>query len=553
MDKNYILGSINWKSNSETIKRTTKEFSNNILNVSVNRAIRNSRGKDYQYFDEKSGIYCTVLGSIYNLEEIKLKYSLNSITDVKFIIELYTKKGLTYFNELDGVFMIFLFDQNSGIAYLYQPFHGMDLPIYYLSNDEKIVFSTSLKSILRYCNKRDFNIEAAKDFLHFHEMVPQRQTLIQDIFKVLPGKYLKIVLKNRKITQESIQQKSEKISLDYAKNNLINTIESSFRNVFNLVDKKNYAITHTKGWDSNLMLYFANKITKDTIQTITINGGGEVNEVPFTKNIKKHYPNFKSITSDVNNDLVSQLVNIVWIYEGYLFQEGTFLRYELAKTLKNNNIKTLIIGAPADQILFPPKGLRKVIRDYPYIRYFLEFVLRRHTSKEHTFRKKISKTVKHLKFDFDTDVILKMHGIMLNNSKVAIIYPFMNQQTEHISGKLGWKNYKKRFYKQKVKEILPEDVVNNISKSKNCVDTKNFMQIDYQLLNEILNSNICTKIITKSQRNRLIKNPKEHHLIILQLIYFYLFNELIISGKYDQLFDKSFLNLRIEEIIYGHK
>ena len=346
MDKNYILGSIAWNSNSEAFKRTTKEFKNSTLSISVDRTVRNDRSKDYYYFDEEKNVFCVVLGHISNLEEIRSKYSLKSTTDIKFIYELYVENGLKCFNELDGVFMIFLYDPKSHMSYIYQPYHGMDLPIYYFSNDEKFVFSTRLKSILAFYKEREINIEAAKDFLHFEIIVPNKNTLLKNIFKVIPGKYLTINHKNEEIIQKSVTRKLDKVSMDYAKNNLINTIKVSFLNTFKYVNKQNYAITHTKGWDSNLLLYFANDLSNDTIQTITINGGGKINEVPYAKEIKKSYPKLKSITANVQKDIFNQLVDLVWIYEGYLFQEGTFLRYELAKTLKNKNIKTLILGAP---------------------------------------------------------------------------------------------------------------------------------------------------------------------------------------------------------------
>jgi len=554
MKKNFIIGSVNWKSPTEANKKKSNDFfSNDFLNITVNRINKSTNKEDYYLFDEKNKIYCTVLGYISNLEEIRSFYSLKAISEIGIVMEFYIQKGLTHFNKLDGVFMIFLFDQHKKLAYIYQPFHGMSLPIYYFSNNEKFIFSTNLKSILLLHNERELNTDAARDFLHFHELIPNKYTLIKNVNKIIPGSFLVVDQKNRKTEQKRIDQIFNNISKEYAKNNLINSLKVSFNNTLKLFFRENYAITHTKGWDTNLLLFFANMISKDTIQTVTINGGEKVNEVPYVKEIQKNYPDIRSIVGNVKGDIINQLVDLVWVYEGYLFQEGTFLRHELSKILNKENIKFVILGACGDQILFPPQGLRKIIKDYPNIRYFLEFIIRRHVTKEQILRKRISKTTKHLQFDMDIDMVLKIHGIMLNNYGIEGIYPYINQNTEHLSRRLGWLNYKKRYYKKKVKEILPENVIKHLSKSSNVVDTNSYFHLNSILLNKVLNSEVIGQILTESQINKIKREPKEYHMLVLQILYIYLFNELIVSGKYDNSFNKDFLNLTIEDIVYAEK
>ncbi len=500
------------------------------------------------YYDNKDGIFCSILGYIINLDEICSKYSINTETDVKTVEKLYFKKGLSFFHELDGIYMIFLFDEQDEKGYIYQSSYGMSLPIYYYLNYEKFIFSTRLKSVLSHVGKKELNISAARDFMHYISVIPNSKTLVKNVYKLIPGKYLIIDYKKKSISAKNILIKKSNVSKRYAKLNLISSLDNNLRALFESLNSKRIAVTHTSGWDTNLLLYLLNKISDHTITTITIDGGEETNEVPMVREIQKYYLNLKSLTGSVKSN-INSLVNIVWIYEGYIFQEGMFLRYELSKQLINENINTLFVGACGDQILSPANRMRRIAKYNPDIKYFIEFLLRRHCSKERIFRKRIKKTSKPLTIDMDKDMLLKMHVIMLNYHGVQGLYPFINKNTAQISKKLGRLNNKKMYYKKKIREILSPEIIKYMYKSSNVVDTKNLLSVENRILLKILNSKLVSELLNKSQITKIINKPEEYHLLILQIIYLYLFNELFISGRYNIGYNEHYINLEIDDFI----
>ena len=545
MEKDNLFGSIYRTCANSKNEAGNDFFRNEKLDITLGRIEVFNTNKKY-YYDDRRKIFCTYLGYINNLEEIRYKYSIDDTSVNEVIFKLYNKKGISYLSNLDGVFLIFLFDEINDIGYLYQSIHGMSLPIYYYSTNEKFVFSTSLKPILKHLDKREMDFSAAKDFIHFQLSIPTEKTLLRNVYKVLPGKFLIIDNKNKINITKKINYNWIGVPRRYAKVNLINSVKDNFTKLIKSIDIEKLAVTHTKGWDTNLLLFFTNEFSHKTINTITINGGEAVNEVPFTKEIQKYYSNINSITGDVENN-INQLINMAWIYEGYVFEEGFFLRYKLSEILRNENITSVFLGACADQILFPQKGIRKIIRTYPDIGYIIEYILRRHCTKERVLRKRMKRTVHKVNFNLAIDMLLKMHGVALNYHGIQGLYPYVNRKTEILSGSLGWLNYKKKFYKMKVKDILPKEIVTHISKSGNTVDTKKLFQIEDNLLMQVINSKVITEILNKSQRKQIISQPNDYHTLILQLIYIYLINELFISGKFDNELKEFYPNLNMKD------
>lgn len=547
MEGNQLLGSIAWADQETPRENSPHRFSRGPVDICIHKLrVFDYQQQLYAYNSEKR-IFCTVLGCVNNLAELRSRYHLPFQDIEQVIIGLYKRGGLSELHMLDGVFLIFLYDENTEKGYLYQPFYGMDLPLYYHRSDEKITFSTNLKHILRCTKERSFNISAAKDMLHNGFIVPSKHTLIRHVYKILAGTYLEIDRRKTKAHVLKLRRNWKPVSLQYAKDHLIDSIHNKLVSLYHSLSVKDFAITHTKGWDSNLMLHFLSNQTTAPIKTVTINGGKSVNEVPFVKEIQKEYSHIVSLIGEVKGGM-DQLINLAWIYEGYVFQEGFFLRYELAKTIQKEGIHALIVGACGDQILFPPKGIRKIIRDYPDVRYFLEFLVRRHTSSESVFRKRMSRTYRKLRHFVEIDWLLKMHAIILNHHGIQAIYPYMNRETEWYSRRLGKKNHKKKYYIIQVKKILPEKIVQHIAKSRNVVDSETLFQLDNEVLEKLLSSGFILTILSRKQIRKISDSPEKYVLVILQLLYLYLFNELFVSGSYDSDFQKEKLNISLEDL-----
>lgn len=164
-------------------------------------------------------------GEIYNYKSIKkqLDYPFKSNTDTEVIIAGYLKWGINFIHQLDGMFAIALFDHRIQTTFLIRDRLGVKPLYYHINKNNTCVFASEIRSILDTgIVARTFNQKALTDYLTFQTTTGE-QTLVENIFSLEPGYYLKITesniekiaywnIKNKTITNESYQSATTKIN-----------------------------------------------------------------------------------------------------------------------------------------------------------------------------------------------------------------------------------------------------------------------------------------------------------------------------------------------------
>ena len=542
-------------------------FTNGIVNLHVERN-HNFISDDRPFFyNDKTGILCSVIGYISNLEFVKSKYSINSKSDTEIIERLYSLKKLQFISDLDGIFLVCILDENSQKFYVLQSELGFSLPVYYTCTENEFIFSTSLKQIIKHMtNKRALDINAVYDFLYFRTIIPNEKTLIKKVYKLVPQQYISVDCVQKTFQIKPLIKRDRSISKHITNHNLIESLDTSIGNLFNQLRTKNITQALTAGWDSNVILFFLNKLSHNaTVRAVTISGGGEKNEVPSTRSIVDQYEGVEHITGEVGVDVIDFLPDIVWRYEGYLFDEGMFLRYELARVLEREKSKFVFLGSCADQVL-SPKSKKGIL--YPkgeILKYLIEYMFKNtirrtpigdiyhrvtgyRSKKEEIIRKKLGRRLLRRIYDVGIDHNLKLHELMLNSFGTQGIYPFVNKETAELSAALGPLMHQKQFYKEQVKELICCDITQHFKKSGSVVDTKHLFNVKKDLLIKVLESGLIRSILSKYQIDEILQEPEQYHILIFQLAYIYIFNEIFITGKYDSRFDASGLSIPLTQI-----
>ena len=254
------------------------------------------------------------------------------------------------------------------------------------------------------------------------------------------------------------------------------------------------------------------------------------------------------------------LPEIVWKLDGYVYEEGIFLQYELASLISNNSLKTIFLGDCADQQLdsyrhiFSPILIirfRQLIKQTVLGDLYYKFL--EHKSIKYSERvKSLNKfQIKYSKIRFDTniDFILKKSGIMLNNHNIQGIYPFLSKDVKAIAKSLGFINRKKKYYKKEVKNVLGKERQINISKIGGSTDVDYLVENYSNIIIEFLKSEFIKYFLNTKEISEIIDNLPDYYDFILQLLYIYLFNELFISGKFDSKFNDLNLEISLDEFL----
>ena len=148
------------------------------------------RSNQPMYSDDKN-IVMVFNGEIYNYKELKsdlLKKNskFKTSSDSEVILELYKLEGCEALKKLRGMFSIVICDlTKQKIFFLRDPF-GIK-PLYYFYKDNRLLFSSSVKSLLKFdfiekkINKESLN------FFYFFGAVKENQTIIENIKAFEPG------------------------------------------------------------------------------------------------------------------------------------------------------------------------------------------------------------------------------------------------------------------------------------------------------------------------------------------------------------------------------
>jgi len=143
-------------------------------------------------------------GEIFNHLEIRqklknsgLRNSWKGNCDTETLVELIAAFGIKQaLKDINGQFAFMIYDRSSKTVCLCRDRFG-EKPLYYSFHNKNLIFSSQIKSFLAIKNfKRNIDISAVKEFTKLG-YVPKKQSILKDVFKVLPGEVIKINLKEK--------------------------------------------------------------------------------------------------------------------------------------------------------------------------------------------------------------------------------------------------------------------------------------------------------------------------------------------------------------------
>ena len=438
-------------------------------------------------------------GEIYNYKFLKKilvdhQYKLKSNCDTELIAPLFELFGHNFIEKIDGIFSIIIYNSKNHQIFMYNDCFGVK-PLYFYSDQEKIIFSSELSSF-KFLNY-DINFNAVKSFF-IGSYNSFKESYFKNVFQLKPSKYLKFNLNN--FNSNEYEYKTKLLS---SEDSLYNNIDKVVKD--QLISDVPVGIMLSGGLDSSIVLHHASKYIKN-FKAYTVDYGFNKLDVQNAKilskslnidlvviNLNKENDNFFSILNNVYNEISEPIGDSAYI--------GTFL---ICKKAKNDGIKVLLSGAGGDEIF---GGYSRYINNYKDIFRKLFFFL----SYFKSLSPKLLKIV-----DINFDMFTNTSGCfseVLNLIKTTEVNSFITKFSNEFKS-VGNSLESKMLFD--LKSYLPNDIfkLTDLASMNNSIEVrvpltsviiKNFVSSTFN------NQDYINKSVTKNKLRKLYKNflPRE--------------------------------------------
>ena len=293
-------------------------------------------------------------GEIFNHQELRKDMESVGIefetdhSDTEVILNGISNFGIDYISKLNGQFSISFFDLENDIIYLIRDRLGQK-PLFYSFDDHNLSFGSNLKSVSGISKNVKIDSSEIGNFLNLG-VVPSPKTILKNIYKVSPGEYLKINLKNKKIEIEKenywnldnfIDEK------DFIDSEMIDILKSSVEIRMQAdVEIANYL---SGGIDSTSLIKIASKDRRLNTYSMSIEDEAYDESKWFNEVSQKFKTNNKTVRLNSKNIQFDEVIESINIFDEPYADPSTIPSFILSKEI-SRNFKVAISGDGGDEL-----------------------------------------------------------------------------------------------------------------------------------------------------------------------------------------------------------
>ena len=266
-----------------------------------------SRNEDY---------LCTYNGEIYNYNELKKKYSIDTKTtsDTEVMLETFVKKNKAVVQEWNGIFATAILKKSTNKLYLIRDRFGVK-PLYYYDDDQYFAFASEAKVLYHWLDSLEINQQGLAEYLWYGNTI-SNNTMVKNVNKLDSASILEFDLSTGRIASTKKYWSLPKVS-DNIQNE--KTAVSKVRELLESAVKKQLVsdvpigVLLSGGIDSSSIVAFGSR-HMDRLDTYTVDydfnigGNSELeNAAMIAKKFGTNHHELK-VRSDDITDIFSKLV-----------------------------------------------------------------------------------------------------------------------------------------------------------------------------------------------------------------------------------------------------
>lgn len=305
--------------------------------------------------NEDETVWITYNGECYNYRDFSSLlrargHRFKSTSDTEVLLHLYEEYGPDFLTKIDGMYALAIWDANKQRLILARDRLGIK-PLYYYYDNDHLIFASEMKALLADPSVPvNINEIALSDYLHLMS-IPDPETIIKGVKKLLPGHYLYIKagqVKEYQYWDVPLSHSNGNWGLDSACNKFEGLFQQTVAS--HLISDVPVGAFLSGGVDSSAIVAFANSQVTKPMMTFssTFKGLSEFDESPFAQRVaslcQTEHHEF-----NLTPDLIDALPKIAWHADEPFAISSAFALYFLAQ-MASKYVKVVLTGDGGDEV-----------------------------------------------------------------------------------------------------------------------------------------------------------------------------------------------------------
>ncbi len=312
--------------------------------------------------NEDGSVWICFNGEIYNYAQLNREltsHRFRTHSDTETIVHLYEERPDSFISELRGMFAFGLWDESRQTLLLARDRVGKK-PLFYYLDDEKLVFASEIKSILRHPGLQlDIDDRAVSDYCSLG-YIPAPKSIYRQIRKVLPGHYLKV--SNGSVREIPYWDLAFTDTGNYSEQQWAEMFLAEFKTAvqIRLMSEVPLGAFLSGGLDSSAVVAVMSELLKEPVRTATIGFHEDAfDESQYGRQVARHLgtDHYERV---VTPDKIQSIEKLVWHYDEP-FSDSSALPTYFVSQVAREKVTVCLSGDGGDENF---GGYRRYYFDY---------------------------------------------------------------------------------------------------------------------------------------------------------------------------------------------
>ncbi len=295
-------------------------------------------------------------GEVFNYPELKrqlekIGHVFKTNCDTEIVLHMFQEYREDCLNYLNGQFAFAIWDTHEKELFLARDRMGIR-PLFYTQNKDGFVFGSEIKSIFEFPTvKRELNISGLQQIFTFWSPLSP-QTFFKDVYEVPPGCYA--YYRNNKLEVNTYWNYHFNDKKEYSLLEAKEELSYLFKDALALRMRADVQVAAylSGGLDSTSTTAFIKKMFPEVLNTFSIGfEEKDFDESSFQNEVADFLQTNHHSISFQNKDVVDLFDKVLWHTETPILRTSPFPMFKLSRLVRDNNIKVVITGEGADEML----------------------------------------------------------------------------------------------------------------------------------------------------------------------------------------------------------